>query len=282
MSNAVAEKPKFSDAIQSTDYQNMINSAISDPNKASRFVAGITSAVATNPDLQACLSSTILSGALLGESLNLSPSPQLGQYYLVPFNDRKNKRKVATFILGYKGYLQLAIRSGEYKSINVKPVKKGELKSFNPFTEEMEIEPILDSIRRDTTETIGYYGEFVLINGFRKAMYWSKDQMEAHAVRYSPGYMRKSGYTFWEKDFDAMGCKTIIRQLLSSGYAPLSVDMRSALEADDKATDVVDGKIQYYEQEEPTNDIDFIDEQTVKAEEQPSEVVGEEISLADI
>ena len=110
-----AKQPKFSVAIQSDGYKNLINNTLQDKKKAERFVAAISSAVATNPDLQECEAGSILSSALLGESLNLSPSPQLGQYYLVPFKKKDRQGNIksinATFILGWKGYYQLAIRS---------------------------------------------------------------------------------------------------------------------------------------------------------------------------
>ncbi len=125
MSNLQTLQPKkFSVEIQKDTYKNLINQALGDKDRATRFIASISSAVATNQDLQQCDAGTILSGALLGESLNLSPSPQLGQYYLVPFNKTiKNvdgssyQIKVAQFQLGYKGYIQLAIRSGQYKKV---------------------------------------------------------------------------------------------------------------------------------------------------------------------
>lgn len=105
--------------------KNQINQVVGGKD-GQRFISAIVSAVNTNPALQECTNQSILSGALLGESLKLSPSPQLGQYYLVPFND-KNKGKVAQFQLGYKGYIQLAIRSGQYKKLNVLAIKEGEL-----------------------------------------------------------------------------------------------------------------------------------------------------------
>ena len=117
------KSPKFSVAIQSDGYKNLINNTLGDPKRAAKFVTAITSAVSANPQLQDCDAGTILSAGLLGEGLNLSPSPQLGQYYLVPYNDSNNKRKVAQFQLGYKGYIQLAIRSGQYKKLNVLPIK---------------------------------------------------------------------------------------------------------------------------------------------------------------
>ena len=180
--------------------KNQINNVIGGKN-GQRFISAIVSAVNNNAALQECTNQSILSGALLGESLNLSPSPQLGQYYLVPFNDR-NKGKVAQFQLGYKGYIQLAIRSGQYKKLNVLAIKEGELVRFDPLNEEIEVHLIEDEEAREQAETIGYYAMFEYTNGFKKAIYWSKKKMEAHALKYSKGYQAKKGYTFWEKDFD--------------------------------------------------------------------------------
>lgn len=224
-------KPKFSVALQSDGYQRLINNTLRDPKRANRFVSSISSAVAINPDLQECDAGTILSAALLGESLNLSPSPQLGQYYLVPFNDNKNSRRVAQFQLGYKGYIQLAIRSGQYKKLNVLPIKKGELINFDPLNEVIEVNLIDDEIEREEAETIGYYAMFEYMNGFRKAMYWSKQKMEAHALKYSKGFAAHKGYTFWEKDFDGMAMKTMLRQLISK-WGIMSIEMQQAYEGD--------------------------------------------------
>ncbi len=241
MSNiAVRQQPKFSVAIQTDGYKKLINNTLQDPKRQSRFVAAISSAVAINPTLQQCEAGSILTGALLGESLNLSPSPQLGQYYLVPFDvktgekDEKGvdiKVKKAQFQLGYKGYIQLAIRSGQYKKLNVLAVKEGELVKFDALNEEIEVNLIEDDIKRETAKTIGYYAMFEYTNGFKKAMYWSKQKMESHALRYSKGYAAKKGYTFWEKDFDGMAYKTMLRQLLSK-WGIMSIDIQQAFEAD--------------------------------------------------
>lgn len=225
------QRMTFSMAINSTGYQKLINNTIKDQKKRERFIAAITSAVAINPLLQECDPSTILSGALLGESLGLSPSPQLGQYYLVPFNNTKKGCKDAQFQLGYKGYVQLALRSGYYKSLNVFSIKAGELKKWNPLTEELEIEMIEDEEAREKTATIGYVACFEYLNGFRKTIYWSKAKMEAHALRYSKGYAAKKGYTFWEKDFDAMAYKTMLRQLISK-WGIMSIELQTAFEQD--------------------------------------------------
>lgn len=209
--------------------KNQINNVIGGEN-GQRFISSIVSAVNNNPQLAQCTNQSILSSALLGESLKLSPSPQLGQYYLVPFKD-KNKGMVAQFNLGYKGYIQLAIRSGQYKKLNVLAIKEGELVKFDPLNEEIEVNLIENEEEREKTPTTGYYAFFEYINGFRKAIYWSKARMEAHALKYSAGYRAKKGYTFWEKDFDAMAYKTMLRQLISK-WGIMSIDMQSAIDAD--------------------------------------------------
>ena len=196
-----------------------------------RFISAIVSATTTNPALQECSNQSILSAALLGESLKLSPSPQLGHYYLVPFNDAK-KGKSAQFQLGYKGYIQLAIRSGQYKKLNVMAIKEGELEYFDPLNEDIKINLKVENWdERESTPTIGYYAFFELVNGFRKAIYWSKAQMESHATKYSPGYRAKKGYTFWEKDFDQMAYKTLLRQLISK-WGIMSIELQTAFEGD--------------------------------------------------
>lgn len=238
-----AQKPKFTAVINSDGYKRMINNTLGNPQKASRFVTAITSAVSNNPALQDCDAGTIVSAGLLGEGLNLSPSPQLGQYYLVPFNDNKNNRKVAQFQLGYKGYIQLAVRSGQYKKLNVLPIKEGELVSFNPLEEEIEVQLIDDEIERENAQTIGYYAMFEYTNGFKKAMYWSRQKMESHAEKYSKGYKAHKGYTFWEKDFDSMACKTMLRQLISK-WGIMSIDMQTAI-TNDMGVINEDGSVDY-------------------------------------
>ena len=233
VSNALTnnQKPKFTAVISSEGYKKMINNTLGSPQRSARFVTAITSAVSTNPALQECEASTIVSAGLLGESLNLTPSPQLGQYYIVPFKDRKNNRTVAQFQLGYKGYIQLAIRSGYYKKINVLPIKVGELILYDPLEEEIKVQLIEDEEARENAPSAGYYAMFEYLNGFKKTLYWSKAKMESHAEKYSMGYKAHKGYTFWEKDFDGMACKTMIRQLISK-WGIMSVEMQKAFDSD--------------------------------------------------
>lgn len=228
------KRTPFSVMIQTDTYKNLINNTLGDPKRASGFVTAITSAVATNPQLTDCDPGTILSAGLLGETLQLSPSPQLGQYYLVPFQDRKLGRKVAQFQLGYKGYIQLAIRSGQYKKLNAMAIKEGELIRYDPLNEEIEVQLIEDESAREAAPTIGYYAMFEYLNGFRKVIYWSKEKMEKHALTYSQGYRAHKGYTFWEKGedaYDQMAIKTLLRQLISK-WGIMSIEFQKAYEAD--------------------------------------------------
>ena len=231
-----------------------------------QFVTSIISAAQANPALQECTNPSILSAALLGQSLHLSPSPQLGYYYMVPFDNRKNGTKEAQFILGYKGMMQLAIRSGYYKRINAIAIKEGELVRYDPLEEEIEVNLIDDEYEREQAPTVGYYAFFEYLNGFRKAIFWSKKKMEAHAERYSMGYKAKKGYTFWEKDFDSMAIKTLLRQLLGH-YGIMSTDMQVAYEAD-QAVIREDGSKDYVDIVEAPNSprIDKVEEMDTNTE----------------
>jgi recombination protein RecT len=274
-----AAKPKpFSAFITQDAVKAKINQMIGGKD-GQRFITAVISAVSTNPALAECDHSTILSAAMLGESLKLSPSPQLGQYYMVPFKDKKRNCPVATFVLGYKGYLQLAIRSGYYRKINVLAIKEGELVNFNPLTEEIEVNLIEDEEVRENTPTCGYYAMFEYNNGFRKAMYWSKKKMMLHADKYSqafsmgptkardPKYNKMSfaDYeagkvpesdlwlysSFWYKSFDDMSLKTMLRQLISK-WGIMSIEMQTAFERDESLLNE-DGSYEYIDNtpEEP-------------------------------
>ena len=274
---AKPQKMTFSAAINSTGYQKLLNNTLKDPADVKRFVSSLTSAVAINPALQECDPSTILSAALLGNSLGLSPSPQLGQYYMVPYDNKKRGCKEAQFQLGYKGYIQLALRSGYYKRLNVMAVKPGELKKYDPFLEEIELELMDDEIAREKAKSVGYVAMFEYMNGFRKILYWSREKMEAHALRYSKGYAAKKGYTFWEKDFDAMAFKTMLRQLISK-WGIMSIDLQTAFEEDRIVME--DGE-QYLETAEPqlapAGGVPQLEEEPAAGD-----PAAEQVSLADL
>ena len=244
-----------------------------------QFVTAIISAVSTNPQLAECEKSSIVSAALLGQALKLSPSPQLGQYYIVPFNNSDKGCKVAQFQLGYKGYIQLAIRSGQYKKINVLAIKEGELIEYDPLNEEIKVNLIEDEELREQAKTIGYYAMFEYLNGFIKTLYWSKNKMLAHADKYSKAFSvnaTKGKYpkvsfedfeagkvaeedmwkysSFWYKDFDGMAYKTMLRQLISK-WGIMSIDMQTAMEKD-MAVIKENGDYEYIDNN--SNEIDFV------------------------
>lgn len=210
--------------------------------EAQRFISSVVSSVQDNPALAECTNSSILSAALIGHSLKLPQSPQLQMFYLVPFNNKKkitdeNGRekevqvKEAAFMLSYRGYLQLAMRSGQYKHIHASEIREGELKSYNPITEEYVFSAVTDFEKRKELPVIGYYAYFEMTNGYKKELYWSKEQMEAHAKRYSQSYRKGWTSSYWSSDFDAMALKTMIRQLVSK-WGMMSVDLETAYQND--------------------------------------------------
>ena len=247
MENNIVKKAPFSVAIQSDMMKKLINNTLGDKDKAQRFIASITSAVATNPALQECDPTTIVSGALVGEALNLSPSNALGEYYLVPYNNTSKGVKEAVFQIGYKGYLHLAIRSGQYKDIDVLEIHEGEFKGRDKETGKFKFEFIENESERLNKPVIGYMGYFELLNGFKKTLYVSKEEMINHADTYSKAFNKKdyekyiNGQipqkdlwkysSYWYKSFDNMAFKTIIRQLISK-WGILSIEMQDAFTKD--------------------------------------------------
>lgn len=265
--------------------KNQINKVVGGKN-GTRFVSSIVSAVQTTPALQECTNPSILSAALLGEALNLSPSPQLGQFYMVPFKNKKKGVTEAQFQLGYKGYIQLAIRSGYYRKLNVIAIKEGEPIRYNPLEEEIEVSLIEDDIEREETPTAGYYAMFEYENGFKKSMYWSKKKMLAHADKYSAAFSAKSlelleagkipdsekwkYSSFWYKDFDGMAMKTMLRQLISK-WGIMSIDLQTAIDKD-MAIIREDGTADYVDHQQETAEED----RNIVAEQEMKEVISPE------
>lgn len=259
-------QPKFSVFMNQEQIKHLVSQALG--KNAQRFTASIISAVSTNPALQKCTQRSVLSGALLGESLGLSPSPQLGQYYLVPFDKKDRQGNVietnAQFVLGAKGYKQLAMRSGQYLDIDVLEIKEGEYKGRDKHTGKQVFEFIENDDERDALPTIGYMAYFELLNGFRKQVYWTKAKMLRHADTYSPAFSAKkyedyvSGKipknelykysSFWYKNFDEMAFKTLIRHLISQ-WGVMSIEMQDAF-IRDNAVIKENGEPEYVEYDE--------------------------------
>lgn len=255
-----AKKPApFSAVISSDGYKKLINNTLRDPKRANRFVANVTSAVSANPALQECDAATIVSSALLGESLELSPSPVLAHFYMVPFKDNKRQRTVAQFQLGYKGYIQLAIRSGQYLDIDAIEIREGECKGRDKLSGKYVFEFIEDEDLRESLPIIGYLAYFELLNGFKKQVYFPHEKMLNHADRYSKAFSRQKYEDIqagkvpqsemwkysspWYTGFVGMALKTVLRQLISK-YGILSVEMQTAINSDMAAINT-DGTVDY-------------------------------------
>lgn len=291
------EQKTFSNFLMGDAIKRKINETVGGAN-GQRFITSILSAVSTNPTLQECEHSSIISAAFLGEALKLSPSPQLGQYYMVPFNkksyDVNGKEiviKVAQFQIGYKGYIQLAERTGVYKTINVLAIKEGELIKYDPLNETIQVNLIEDDEVREETPTVGYYAMFEYLNGFRKTMYWTKKKMLLHADKYSKAFNKESYEklqagkipqkdlwkysSFWYKDFDGMAYKTMLRQLISK-WGIMSIEMQEAFEKD-MVEIKEDGNYNYIETSE---EADISNNETQQPEENNQES-QEEITTND-
>ena len=273
MVNQITEskpKVKFSVALQSDAMQKLISNTLKDPKRANRFIASISSAVASNPALQECESNSIISGALVGEALELSPSPVLGQYYLIPFKNNKNGTVEAQFVIGANGYKQLAMRSGQYADIDFIEVREGEYLGRDELTGKQKFKFISDDEERESKPVIGYFAYFELINGYRKQLYWSKTKMEKHADKYSKAFNLESYKkllagqipekdlwkysSYWYSNFDGMAEKTMYRQLISK-YGIMSIEMQEAY-VKDMAVINSDGTYDYVDN--PNNDEDMI------------------------
>ncbi len=259
-------QPKFSVFMSQENIKNLVQQAVGQ--NAQSFTTAIISAVSNNPDLQKCSQVTILSAALQGEALKLSPSPQLGQYYMVPFNKKDKQGNIvsvsAQFILGAKGYKQLAMRSGQYRDIDVLEIKEGEYKGRDKATGKQLFEFIEDDDVREEKSTIGYMAYFELLNGFRKTVYWTKNKMIKHADTYSQAFSadkyddyingkvpQKELYkysSFWYKNFTEMAFKTLLRYLLSQ-WGVMSIEMQKAIDLDNTVINE-NGEPSYVELEE--------------------------------
>lgn len=167
---------------------------------------------------------TIIQSALQAASFDLPINPALGYAYIVPFRNSKRNRMEASFIMGYKGMLQLALRTGVYKRINVVDVRAGELKSYDRLREDIELEFIEDEDEREKAPIIGYVGYFQMINGMEKTIYMTVKQLEAHEKKFRHGNYMSRG---WKENPDAMMRKTIMRKLIGK-WGLMSVTYQSA------------------------------------------------------
>lgn len=223
--------------------------------RSAQFVSSIVSMVNADKNMQqAFLESpmTVIQAALKAATFDLPIDQNLGYAYIVPFKNYKKdtgtKKMEATFILGWKGMHQLALRTGAYKTINVVDVREGELKSYNRLTEEVTVDFIEDEEEREKHPVVGYVGYYRLVNGAEKTIYMSVKVIEAHERKFRKGEYQGKG---WRDDWDAMARKTVYRQLIGK-WGVMSIDYQTRDEgkqladvmADDfKAEDSLNGII---------------------------------------
>lgn len=186
--------------------------------KAGGFISSILSAAASNKHLATADPASVVGAAAIAASLDLPINQSLGFAYIVPY------KGVAQFQLGWRGLVQLAMRSGQYRTMNATAIHEGQVVKNDPFTGKMEFKT-----ERISDKIIGYLFYFQLINGFEKYTYWTKEEVEAHAKRYSQSY--RNGQGPWKDDFDAMAIKTVVKTSLGK-WGILSIDLQTAIEKD--------------------------------------------------
>lgn len=233
MSNIVTTKDFFSRPEVMRKFKELLN------DKATGFVSSVLQSVNSNDLLKKADPKTIYASAMMGAMLDLPINQNLGFAYIVPYKGQ------AQFQMGYKGFIQLAQRTGQYKSINAVPVYEGNFVSWNPLTEELEV----DYTKPRGTEIVGYASYFELINGFSKTLYWSREEVEQHAKTYSKSYSYSSSP--WQSNFDEMACKTVLKRILSK-YGPLSIEIQRATVADQ-------GVIHEYNTETEEIEVEYVD-----------------------
>ena len=226
--NSPAVKQKFSEVLDGNGQQ---------------FVASLLSIVTNNNLLAKATNESIMTAAMKAATLKLPIEPSLGMAYIVPYNRNEKqgntwvKINEAQFQMGYKGFIQLAQRSGQIRNINCDIVYKEEFLRYDKVYGTLH----LKEEQVDSGEVEGYFASLELINGFRKMIFWEKEKVIAHAQKYSKTYDKqigdfKSG-TPWKTEFDAMAQKTLIKELLSK-YAPLSTELQEAIIADNEDSNV--------------------------------------------
>lgn len=235
--------------------------------KKSSFVNNLTALVANNVALQACDPMTVMYAAIKATALDLPLDPNLGYAYVIPYKNNRTNQTDAQFQIGFKGFIQLAMRSGQFKTINVRDVKEGEIIGEDFISGENQYKRLSES--REKAQTIGFVAYFELVNGFRKSLYMTTDEINHHAEKYSKTY--KNNNSTWKTEFEAMAEKTVLKRLLSK-YAPMSVEMQTAVKFDQGIIRDND-HVEYIDN--PVSEIDD------EANKQASELFAEALDITD-
>lgn len=213
--------------------------------KSAGFLSSLLTLTNNNRLLATANPKTILAAAATAASLDLPINPSLGKAWIVPYKGS------AQFQIGYKGVIELAMRTGKMKHIIMTPVYEGEITNWNRFTE------TYTPGEKVSENVVGYFARFETVNGFSKTAYWTKEEVTAHAKRFSKAF--NSGP--WQSDFDAMACKTVLLSIMKT-YAPMSIEMQEALESDGKVATI----------NESTGEAEYIDVDANDAQEEAHEL----------
>lgn len=199
--------------------------------RATSFITSVLQIVSSNALLAKADPNSIYQAAALAATLDLPLNNSLGFAYIIPFNQKYkdangqwSSKQVAQFQIGYKGFIQLALRSGQFKTIAASEIYEGQIVKNDPLTG-FEF----DFSKRDSDKVIGYASYFELLNGFQKTLYMTVDQIRSHGQQYSQNFSNDK--SLWKTKFDSMATKTVLKLLISK-YAPMSVEMQKAVIAD--------------------------------------------------
>lgn len=258
--NAVQKKVTVATLAHNEQFNKRIEETLG--RRTPQFMTSVTSLVNSNKAFENCNPYSVFDACLAAASMNLPVNKDLGQAWIIPYGNK------AQLQIGWKGYIQLAQRSGLFKTINTTDVREGEIVSRDPLTGDIEFKWIQNDAERNEKPVVGYLAYFKLLNGFEKNLYMTVEELQAHGAKYSKTY--KSGSSVWKTDFAAMASKTVLKLLLNR-YAPLDI---VPVLAEAIAADQTDGKGDYIDN--PRN-MEIVDAMMGSSEEQDNAAEAEVI-----
>lgn len=255
------QKTTVQGLLSSDGVKNRLNEILG--KNANTFATSVLQIVKSNDMLAKCEPNSIVGAAMTSATLNLPLNNNIGFAYIIPFNERQKDGTYlskAQFQLGYKGFIQLAQRSGQFKTLNVTEVKEGEISFYDRLTGDIDFHWITEPKERNKRKSVGYVAYFRLLNGFEKNLYMPIEDLNQHAKKFSKTFAK--GFGLWKDDFDSMAKKTVLKLLLSK-YAPLSVDMQTAVITDQASIN----------NPEDLDDISYVDNEPVKIDHDEERII---------
>jgi recombinase, phage recT family len=291
MAGTLTNPKKLKGTIGTTTLKTMINDERTKNkfkellgNKAAGFLTSLLNTTNGNKQLQEAEPQSILKAGAIAATLDLPIDPNLGFAYVVPYkrkykdkNDNWQEENKAQFQLGYKGFIQLAIRTGQYKKINVTELYKGQFESYDPITDELKY-----NLENKTSDEITHYiAYFQTMNGFEKYNVMSKEEVREHAKKFSKTFLKSS--SSWQTNFDSMAKKTVLKLLLSK-FGILSIEMQTAQKVDQAVIKEVEpnGNVEVEYVDSPDNASDIIEEKTADNDTQSDDEIVENFNSEEL